>query len=470
MSFAKFRRTTLSLLMTTLMAVSVSACGDDDNGSYSGNSGNGGNGGNASGETNYTSVEFSALGSYEHGDFAESAAEITAFHPASQKGFVVNAQNKKVDVLNLSVPSSPVLVSAVDVSDLGDSVNSVAVSGDLVAMAVQGHEKTDNGSVAIYDANSLTRLTVVTVGALPDMLTFTPDGTQIVVANEGEPSDDYTTDPEGSISIIDVSDIDTDIDSVTVRTATFAAYNTQKQALVDAGVRIFGEMADGSATTVAQDLEPEYIAINSEGTTAYVTLQEANALAVVDIAAGQVSAIESFGYKDHSVAGHGLDSSNKDDAINIAVRPVFGMYQPDSIAYFELDGQPYLVTANEGDAREWGDFAEEVEAGDLTLDSSIFTQAVCGGVDCADKTALGNLKVTSLLGDADNDGVYEALYAYGARSFSIWNPNDMSAPVYDSGSELAELTAERYPITLMPVMTTMALMTAATIKALSLRV
>ena len=227
----------------------------------------------------------------------------------------------------------------------------------LVAVAIQAAIKTSNGAVAIYSADKLELLSQVAVGALPDMLTFTPDGKTLLVANEGEPSDDYQIDPEGSISVIDVS---TPAKPV-ARTADFKAFNSQKAALLAKGVRIFGPTADGKGTAaVANDLEPEYIAVAPDGKTAWVTLQENNALAIVDIASATVTDVVALGFKDHGKVGNELDFADgdgKNAVINITSAPnVYGMYQPDSIAaYKAADGATYLVTANEGDARAWGE-------------------------------------------------------------------------------------------------------------------
>jgi len=308
-----------------------------------------------------TSLTLEKIGSYQSGIFLQSAAEITAFDPVTKRGFVVNAQKGALDVLDMSNPAAPRMLASLDATKLslgaGASINSVAVHGGLVAAAVQASVKTDKGMVVIYDADKLGVIAEVPVGALPDMLTFTPDGKTILVANEGEPSDDYQIDPEGSISVIDVS---TPAKPV-ARTADFKAFNSQKAQLLAKGVRIFGPTADGLGTAaVANDLEPEYIAVAPDGKTAWVTLQENNALAIVDIASATVTDVVALGFKDHGAAGNELDfadSDGKSPVINITqAANVFGMYQPDSIAaYKAADGATYLVTANEGDARAWGE-------------------------------------------------------------------------------------------------------------------
>ena len=225
------------------------------------------------------------------GTFSGSGAEIVAHDPNTQRLFVTTGDT--VEIIDISNPANPVKVSEIDITVIGGGVNSVAVNNGIVAVAVEANTAQDPGIVAFYDTDGNFQSSV-TVGALPDMLTFTPDGTKILVANEGEPSDDYTVDPNGSISIVDISN---GIGNPTVTEAGFTGFNDQKQALINKGVRIFGN--DGAAT-VAQDLEPEYIAVSADGTTAIVTLQENNAIAVVDIESATVVDVLPLGVKDHS--------------------------------------------------------------------------------------------------------------------------------------------------------------------------
>lgn len=371
------------------------------------------------------------LGTYASGVFDKSAAEIVAHDPRTQRLFVINAEASSVDVLDILDPSNPIKVATIDATAIGASANSVAVHRGIVAVAIEAADKTANGKVAFYRARNLALLTTVEVGALPDMVTFTPSGEYVLVANEGEPSDDYDVDPEGSVSIIDLRG---GVEAATVRTAHFKAYNRKADELRAEGVRIFGPGA-----SVAQDLEPEYITVSSDSLTAWVALQENNALAVVDIEGARVTDILPLGYKDHSLPGNELDASNRDDAINIASWPVFGMYQPDTIANYETGGQRYIVTANEGDARDYDGFSEEERIGDLDLDPAQFPDAV----ELQTDENLGRLNATTTLGDVDGDGKYEALYAFGARSFSIWDANGNL--VYDSGSDFEQITADRIP-------------------------
>ncbi|MGI8758507.1 MAG: choice-of-anchor I family protein [Acidimicrobiales bacterium] len=380
----------------------------------------------APGDRARSRVSLAPIGTYESGVFDESAAEIVAHDPASQRLFVVNAEAGVLDVLDIADPTAPTLISVIEAQGDG-KINSVAAGDGVIAAAVEAEVSQDPGAVELYDADGRL-LAAVEVGALPDMLTFTPDGTKLVVANEGEP-DGYCVggvDPEGSVSIIDLAG---GIDNPTVRTADFTAYNDRADELRAAGVRIFGPGA-----SVAQDLEPEYVAIDAGSTTAWVALQENNAFAIVDLASATVTDIVPLGFKDHSAEGNGLDASNTDGEINIDTWPVQGMYMPDGIDAYEHGNRTYIVTANEGDARDYDCYSEEARVKDLDL--SGWPEAD----ELQDDANLGRLKTTTAF--PTPEPVTE-LYSYGARSFSI--RDEAGNLVFDSGDDFERITAAALP-------------------------
>ena len=266
------------------------------------------------------------------------------------------------------------------------------------------------------------------------MVTFSPDRRFILVVNEGEPNDAYSVDPEGSVSIIDLK---RGLKRARVKTADFKKFNRKKEQLVAAGIRIFGPEA-----TVAQDLEPEYIAMLPHSPFAWVSLQENNAIAKMN-ASGKVATIIPLGYKDHGQAIDGLDASDKDDAINIMpYEGVLGMYQPDAIAAYRVRNQTYLVTANEGDARDYDAFGEEERVENLTLDPEAFPNSA----HLQEESVLGRLTQTDTLGDIDNDGDYDKLYAFGGRSFSILKYTRHGLKkVFDSGDQFEQITGAVFP-------------------------
>ncbi len=428
-----FRKTLLSATILSSV-LGLSACTDD-----------GDDGADGANGISKTLIELNVLGTYQAPGnvFDVGAAEIVAHDPVNQRLFVVNAGASTVDVLDIQDPTQPVLLQTIDASAEGASANSVAVYGDLVAVAIEAETRQDNGKVVFYNATDLGKVGDVTVGALPDMVTFTRDGMKVLVANEGEPSDDYTNDPVGSVSIIDLS---AGVAGATVTTAGFESFNADKADLKASGVRVFGPGA-----TVAQDLEPEYIAISVDNETAWVTLQEANAVAELDIQTGVITAILPLGFKDHSILGNELDASNRDNGINIRNWPVKGMYMPDAITSYGYNGKTYYITANEGDSRDYGGFSEEFRLADLTLDATAFPDAA----ELQQDENLGRINVTSTMGvsngcdpsnpatDVEADCEYSEIYTYGARSFSIWTAN--GERVFDSGSEFERITASLLP-------------------------
>ena len=339
--------------------------------------------------------------------------EIAAFDPKSKQAFVTNAEDNRLDVYNLKNPAAPTLVQSIDLSPYGAGPNSVDVSNGLVAVAVEADPITSPGTVEFFTTKGA-HLASVPAGALPDMVTFADGGKVVLVANEGEPA--AGVDPEGSVTVIDVH-------KRRVRTARFA------------GVPVSGDVKITPGNSLPLDLEPEYVA-EGDDDEALVTLQEANAVAVLDIEKARFKRIRGLGYKDHSLTRNALDPSDRDGGIFIAPwRNLLGMYQPDAIAAYSVRGDTYYVTANEGDARA----AEEVRAKDLTLDPVAFPNG-----ENAD-AKLGRLNVTRLRGDTDSDGDYDKLYAFGARSMTILNEHGQVA--FDTGGELERFIAANHPAT-----------------------
>ncbi|MBK7179974.1 MAG: esterase-like activity of phytase family protein [Chloroflexi bacterium] len=243
-------------------------------------------------------LELKVLGTYDSGIVDASAAEIVTHDPATQRLFVVNANTPSVDVIDISEPLTPTLVFTISVATWGAVVNSVDFHDGVLATAVEADPPQNPGTLVFFDADGM-YLNDLPVGAMPDMVKFTPDGRYILTANEGEPDLDYLVDPEGSISVINMSG---GVLSATVATADFQAFIGREEELRQRGVRIFGPNANA-----AQDIEPEYIAVSPDSSTAFVTLQENNAFAVVDIAAATMEDILPLGLKDYSQAFATLD-------------------------------------------------------------------------------------------------------------------------------------------------------------------
>lgn len=370
----------------------------------------------------------------------ETAAEISAYDPETKRLFVVNAVKSAIDVIDMENPFDLVYENEIPITPYGAGVNSVSVSHGLFAAAVESNPKTDPGNVVIWRTKDLSLLSVVPVGSLPDMVTFSPNGRYILSANEGEPSEDYTVDPNGSVSVIKVP-------GFAAVTIDFASFASQQALLKTKGFRTPGP----AGTTFAQDVEPEYVAVSEDSRKAWVTLQENNALARIDLQSGKIDEILPLGFKDHSLPGNELDPSDRDNMVYLKSWPVKGMFLPDGIAAFRSGGANLVITANEGDSRirptgddalpplEEGDlFNEELRIGSAVLDPVKFPNAAALQMN----SSLGRLKITNTLGDIDGDGDFDQLYSFGTRSFTIRNGADGSI-VYESGSTIEKYLLEQ---------------------------
>lgn len=393
-------------------------------------------------------LEMSLVARYQASSTGEGAAEIVQYHQNSNSVFAINGDlGNRVEVVALQNISNQALASPltdfnlsgitydlptsvnIDAEDIAISdINSIAIHQNLMAVAIaHDNDLLENGVVLVYNLTAdgtfdVNDFAAIRVGVLPDNVAFSKDGSKIVVANEAQATDDPMDDQKGSISIIDV------IDGVAASTATTLYFDEFNDDSIE-GININPDAID-----FAHAFEPEYVAISEDSSKAYVTLQEVNALAIVDLNHKSISAVKGLGFKDHSKQSNQLDASDKDDQVNIrSYDNLLGLYQPDTIASYQVNGKTYLVTANEGDAGDgFQDVDERVE--DLALDATAFPNAV----ELQTDEQLGRLKVIPYLG-ANQSGEYEKLYSFGARSFSIWN--ESGDLVYDSGADFEKVTA-----------------------------
>jgi hypothetical protein len=337
-----------------------------------------------------------------------AAAEITAYDPITKQLFVVNnSAGSTVDIIEFSGTGNVYKKGSIAVAPFGGGVNSVAVTNGLLAMAVEASTKTDNGSVVIFRTDNLTRpIANVKVGALPDMVTFSPNGRFIVTANEGEPNANYSIDPVGSVSIIDV------FNNFQVATLGFDGFESRKNELISRGYRVFGPGAN-----LAKDTEPEYVTIDQNSEVAWVTLQENNGIARVNLMKQTIEDIFPMGLKDIRQPGNEMDASDRDGGVNLKNWPIYSFYMPDAITYFHSGNTNYIITANEGDTREYSTYAEEVRVKDIRLNPVQFPD----WAELRKDNNIGRYTITKSAGDDNQDGIYETLYGIGGRSFTVWN-------------------------------------------------
>jgi hypothetical protein len=426
------RRTALGLtggfaLSATLTSIGVSALGQDTDSASRDQS-----------SSDVESVRLERIGRYKTGQF-DGGAEDVSYYPDGQRLFVVSVATGQIEVLDISDPTHPTKERILDASnafEAASSTTSLDISGDTVAVVATTTDRQSSGRVIFYDAVSLATVAVVEVGVLPDMVTFTPDGKYVLVANVGAAS--KSANPRGSVSVIDIRD---GVRNFTVATASFEAFDGQEEELREEGVRIYGQ-SGGDDPVASRDLEPAYIAPTADSTEAFVSLQVNNALATLDITNAEITDIIGLGTKDFGLEGNELDTSTVDGP-SLQNWPLRGFFQPDGITTYTVDGEPYILSANEGASRSF----EEVQVADLELDPEGFHlteyPAVDTVADLKKKAHLGQLTVTNQQGDPDSDGRYKSLYAFGARSFSVWNTTGQL--LFDSGNDFERIAASRYP-------------------------
>ncbi len=395
-------------------------------------------------------IHMSLVGRYDvDQNESEGGLEIVTYNPDNQMAYAIDGENSVL----IAVPMTNLAEGyQIDLSTMAESANegfsygdltSVAVSPDhtKLAVALQADGYNDTGLIAVFpidnSEDTLGGPVYYSVGVQPDMVIFADDST-LLSADEGEPRMGYgvnsagvsVIDPVGSISIID-------LDNAYVTIADFSAFDVVRDDLVSSGVL----MTSGQAPSV--DLEPEYIVVSDDATTAYVALQENNALAVVDLASKAITEVLPFGFKDYSAEGNEIYL----DGSGATYENLLGAYMPDGISIYEMNDKTYILTANEGDGREWSStvFPEDHEdAGDPNdEDTSYYSNET---------------KITLMNGDEEvkkvlvlNDEVVDGLPAdknvmFGGRSFSIFEVGDSSLTlVYDSGSDFEDITSALYP-------------------------
>jgi len=381
------------------------------------------------------------VGRISTGFFDLSSAEIPAYHAATRRLFIVNGA-EGLDVVDVSD-----VVDVIDVSNPATlrriacrrmrNPTSVAIHGDLIAVAALGASADAPGTVRFFDPEG-TAIGRVEVGHGPDMIAFTPDGRTLLVACEGEPSPtDPSIDPRGSISFVDLSRGAAD---ATVVDAGFEQFEANRLPLSERGFR-----AVTPGRTLAQEIEPEYIAVSPDGRFAFATLQENNAIAVIDVPSRRIASIEPLGFRDCARPGQGMDAIDDGIAAPAPV-PVLAMHQPDAIVAFEHEGELWLMTANEGEARR-GSFEEPI-----TLQQA----RLVAGDTIAAPLPEGGLLVSCVRAPASAGGGF---CAFGSRGVSIWrvdtshiaaahagaSDEPIISMAWDSGDALERIVAERSP-------------------------
>ncbi len=377
--------------------------------------------------------KLSYIGNYQTGMSNKDGgiAEIVKYNKDNQKMYLVNGAAQSVDIVSIANMTSNnktefKIDTRIDIAAMGQAhgfssgdITSIDINTNekMIAIAVQGATYKDNGSIVIlnYDGKYIKHFEA---GVQPDMVTFSHDYKYLLSANEGEPREGYSsagaTDPKGSITIIDIKK---GVNKATAQTIGFDKFDSQeaRATLVENGVLLKPD------TAPSVDLEPEYISVSDNSRYAYVSLQEANSVATIDLKTQEIISVKGLGFKDHNVEENALDAL-KDGQVNLTTQNLYGTYMPDGIDSQKIGGKQYLFTANEGDGREWEEYED---TGSYTFPGTSF-------------------KIDTIL-NTERDGLEaDKTYIYGSRSFSIWDADTMEQ-VYDSGSDFERITGELYP-------------------------
>lgn len=379
----------------------------------------------------------------------EGGAEIPTYHAASKRLFSTNGLRNTVDVYDLSDPTKPVRINRVELKGFGTDVTSVAAGKDVIVAAVHrgetfaanGTPTSPTGVLVVMDVNGKVLSTPDLKGVLPDAVTFTPSGTTALVAIEGQPvcakddlattaneATDYTkaVDPLGGVSVVDLT-------NPTAPEVTFVGF----KGFSVSELRAKGLALSTVVNDAAKDLEPEYI-VALDDAKAYVTIQEANGLGVLDIENG--SWIEVRKAFESKLTATPIDTSDRDSGrgprsyINVV-----GASQPDAIAGFKIGSGHYLLTANEGDAREYTCLNDDLRGSSLKVDSRRFPEWKTWSANAE----LGRIKVNPNAGDRDGDGDIDTIHLRGSRSMTIYRNG---VPIWDSGKLLEDIQTSAFGV------------------------
>lgn len=326
--------------------------------------------------------------------------EISIYDEKRNLIFSTNPSKNKIDIFSFK-DNKITHLEEIFLKKYGLKPNSIAINKDLIlAVAIENIYSQDNGVVVFFDRFNQ-YLFDIEVGAMPDMIIFNKKGNELIVANEGEPSQDLLNDPDGSISIIDLN-------SRVSKTYTFEKFNKNHS---------IRKILD---VNLSQDLEPEYLTISEDEKYIFVSLQENNAIAVFDYTSKKFISIFSLGYKSYKL--NKIDVNDKDFKANLQNWPIKGLYQPDAIVFLpykktlldRLLNNYYFASANEGDSKVYENMSEEVRVKDIKIDREKINNFF------KVKEGLSRLKVSKIDADKNNDGKFESLYTFGGRSFSVW--------------------------------------------------
>jgi hypothetical protein len=420
-----------------------------------------------------SAVNLTLLGRYSTGQFGVNAAGGVAYYGGNKTALIANRHTNRVEVVSLTNPATPQATAQIDASAAAATalnramgkITAVAAfdeadatkDRDRIAITVSGAGIADSGAVVIYKAADRSLVTVLQTGVGPKSVEFSHDGRYVVIANEGAPAPDYSVDPEGSIGVVDlmptpVAPATTAPPAITV--LDFVVFNAvtpspsgSRQSEIPADVRFSNRPGVTTQSSRAQDFEPETVTIDIQSRFAYISLQENNAMATVELNPPRIATIVGLGTKDFNTDTSKLDASDQDERDDLLKHPVKGFRQPGGLLAYRNANEILLISANTGAPRMLPGFDETTRAASLNLDAAVFPPADM----LQDNAKLGRLNVSASEGNAPatttpppgvpQDPDFESIFTYGARSFSIMLTSGVT--VFDSGEDFERITLQQ---------------------------
>ena len=292
-------------------------------------------------------LQLKPLALYQSGFAAGS--EIVSVQASSLRVIVSNSVEGLVDILQLDPAKGLERIARHSLVAPGaGEITSAAFHPReaIFAVCVRDSDSLKNGHVEFRAAADGKLLKRIEIGVWPDSLAFSPSGEFVVVANEGEGyvrAGEGFRSGEGSISLIDlrggVANAKHSLINLPDLAGVEGATQAEHKRLLER--EIDGEELKVPFGTSPEHIEPEYVAFSPDGARAYVSLQENNAIAVIDVQQGKLDTVFGLGTVRHA-------ADIVDDGKYEPSAELFALREPDGIAV-SADGR-YLLTADEGDS------------------------------------------------------------------------------------------------------------------------
>lgn len=366
--------------------------------------------------------------------FDQNKLSYHAYDASSERIFVASPGENKLYTFDISNTDKVFQDSTINLNIYQTEVSAIAARQGVVALTFINNLPQARGKLVLLDtAGQL--INQFTVGAYPSFVRFSSDGRYLIVGNEGPPADDYSVDPMGSVSVLQILSANPSV--LTQNDVFTIGFKGLDSTDYHPLLRIYGN--DGQQLP-SQDIEPEDIALLPGSTKAVVSLQENNGIALIDFGSFSLDTVHGLGWQSHQDSSDGLDGSAQNQRINIrGYKNLFGLYQPKGLAALQQLGKNYILSANQGAYRAYSGYDET----QLVKNTALNPSTIPDRSQYIEDSLIGSLRLTKTMGNARNVFIYDSMFTFGTRSWSVWD--DSLNLVWDSGDDLAEWLAQAFP-------------------------